>query len=433
MKRLRGRLTKFKVAVSVLVVALVVLVCKIGYTWYEIEAINRKLDNLYWIAENTHSGFVYVMIPKVELSLRQRLSTLTTLLTITILVLGLLTCVIAVKYKVSLKQCSASVFLIFILLTPTVNGQVVRDAKRLVQETTQNYYSRVEMTVSPGSRLNTVDGYITPHFDGTAEPVLAWVCYHIGFAYEESPLEPAQWLAGGYTVDEYEGIVFYIEWCVGGAYGEVYKEGVSLGGKYAVHAFPYTKALIIYDACDGLFPILSKMCPGLPDQDENLMTCAAGGESLYESNRMGAGFSKLEWSQTGGYTRYWDGNRFPCSIIHDDPYSLEISAPYYDFTVSGGTGKILSISNNVPTVGSTDPPTGVYTYRDGRNVLATAYGYEGGYVTYEFYHWLLDDDVAIYENPYIVTMDTDHTLKAYFKYSSGAGGGGIPPRPYDPP
>ena len=105
MKRLRGvRLTKFRVAVSVLVIALAVLVYKTGYTWYEIEAINRKLDNLYWIAENTHSGFVYVMIPKVELSLRQRLSTLTTLLTITILVLGLLTCVIAVKYKVSLKQ-----------------------------------------------------------------------------------------------------------------------------------------------------------------------------------------------------------------------------------------------------------------------------------------------------------------------------------------
>ena len=446
MKRLKGvRLTKFGLVVSVLVVALVILGYYIAVVSIEIGRINRALDYLYWVAENKHSGMVSTFIEFTESRLHQKLVDLTTLWLITVSVLVLLISLMVIKYKRTYRlttnirtfqRLATSVFLIIVLLTPVVNGHIIQDVnRRSVEEASTHYYSKVEMTVPLGSRLNTVDGYIAPHFDGTAEVVYFWVAYYIGFGFPYTN----EWLAGGYTVDEYVGNVFYIEWMIYDEvhnkwiYNEIHKEGVSLGGKYAVHAFPYTKALIIYDACDGLFPILSKMCPSLPDQDEALMITIAGGESPYPSNRMGAGFSKLEWSQTGGYTRYWDGNRFPCSIIHDDPYSIEFSNQYYDFTVSGGTGKILSISNNVPTACSTTPETGVHTYPDGMNVLATAYGCEGGYVTYEFYHWLLDDDVAIYDNPYIVTMDTDHTLKAYFKYSSGAGGGGIPPRPYDPP
>jgi hypothetical protein len=82
----------------------------------------------------------------------------------------------------------------------------------------------------------------------------------------------------------------------------------------------------------------------------------------------------------------------------------------------------LSISDSVG--GTTYPYAGTYTYGCGASVtaMATPYGY------YEFDYWILDG-VKVYDNPITVTMDSDHTLKAYFKLGEGGSSGGGEPCP----
>lgn len=63
---------------------------------------------------------------------------------------------------------------------------------------------------------------------------------------------------------------------------------------------------------------------------------------------------------------------------------------------------------------------GTYTCDYGSSVAILASGYEG----YEWSYWLLDGE-KVYGNPYVVTMDSDHTLEPYFSYH-GSGGGGCP-------
>ena len=67
----------------------------------------------------------------------------------------------------------------------------------------------------------------------------------------------------------------------------------------------------------------------------------------------------------------------------------------------------LSISTY--TGGTTDPAPGIYDYDYGESVTVTASAYSG----YAFSHWLFDG-ATVYDNPITVTMDSDHTLKAYF-------------------
>jgi hypothetical protein len=56
-------------------------------------------------------------------------------------------------------------------------------------------------------------------------------------------------------------------------------------------------------------------------------------------------------------------------------------------------------------------------------VTASAYAY------HTFDGWILDGSIIVYDNPITVTMDSDHTLDAYFSVSGGGDGGGGEPCP----
>ncbi len=81
----------------------------------------------------------------------------------------------------------------------------------------------------------------------------------------------------------------------------------------------------------------------------------------------------------------------------------------------------VSLSISTGTGGTTNPAPGTYTYDYGEVVTVTASAYSG----YTFSYWILDGATK-YDNPITVTMNSDHTLKAYFYYSGGGGGGGCP-------
>jgi hypothetical protein len=69
----------------------------------------------------------------------------------------------------------------------------------------------------------------------------------------------------------------------------------------------------------------------------------------------------------------------------------------------------LTISVNDPTMGTTNPPPGTYTYEEGSTVTVQATPAKG----YKFSYWLLDGETRT-ENPITITMDKDHTLVAVF-------------------
>jgi hypothetical protein len=69
---------------------------------------------------------------------------------------------------------------------------------------------------------------------------------------------------------------------------------------------------------------------------------------------------------------------------------------------------ILSPLGNLE--GYTTPSTGIYPQNDTSSITATATANNG----YTFDHWMLDDQ-NVSSNPVIVSMNTDHTLEAYFQ------------------
>ena len=69
----------------------------------------------------------------------------------------------------------------------------------------------------------------------------------------------------------------------------------------------------------------------------------------------------------------------------------------------------------------TDPAPGTHTYGYGSSVTVTA----SPYPDRTFCFWILDGSVY-YQNPITVTMNSDHTLCAYFSGGGGGGGGGTP-------
>jgi hypothetical protein len=64
--------------------------------------------------------------------------------------------------------------------------------------------------------------------------------------------------------------------------------------------------------------------------------------------------------------------------------------------------------------GTTSPSPGSYVYGLGEQVAVSA---TATVTDYKFYYWLLDGIDVGTKNPYTVTMDSDHTLKAVFRYT----------------
>jgi len=79
-----------------------------------------------------------------------------------------------------------------------------------------------------------------------------------------------------------------------------------------------------------------------------------------------------------------------------------------------GDTQTLFISTT--TGGTTNPAPGTYYYGYGESVTVSIIVN----TNYDFDYWLLDG-ATYYGNPITVTMDSDHTLTAYFKYDPGGG------------
>jgi hypothetical protein len=86
-------------------------------------------------------------------------------------------------------------------------------------------------------------------------------------------------------------------------------------------------------------------------------------------------------------------------------YSLDLNFIIKSLYISASSG------------GTTDPDPGTHTYSYGSSVNVTATAYSG----YQFVWWWLDGGLK-YGNQITVTMDSDHTLYAYFTESGGGGG-----------
>jgi len=106
--------------------------------------------------------------------------------------------------------------------------------------------------------------------------------------------------------------------------------------------------------------------------------------------------------------------------LSNEDYIYEIST---SSTLNMYIGKTLSISAS--SGGTTNPAPGTHAYGDGESVTVTAHAY----AYHKFDGWILDGNTIIYDNPITVTMNSDHTLDAYFSVSGGGGGGGGEPCP----
>lgn len=123
--------------------------------------------------------------------------------------------------------------------------------------------------------------------------------------------------------------------------------------------------------------------------------------------------------QTGSLTVMWETT--------DPPGTYYVRARAQDvYGAWSGWSAPLQVSIRDPILsisaswgGTTNPAPGTYSYYYGTSVTVTATPSSG----YYFAYWLLDSTTYYYSNPITVTMTADHSLKAYFYYSSGGGDG----------
>jgi len=111
-----------------------------------------------------------------------------------------------------------------------------------------------------------------------------------------------------------------------------------------------------------------------------------------------------------------------------EAYNSEEYHPLYDLdghgTIDGWDFLILrqclekrDLSISASSGGTTDPAPGTHTYilNSQASVTAIPNSDSGGY--YYFTHWLLNG-ATVYSNPITVTMDSNHTLEAHFRWST---------------
>jgi peptide/nickel transport system substrate-binding protein len=121
---------------------------------------------------------------------------------------------------------------------------------------------------------------------------------------------------------------------------------------------------------------------------------------------------------------YWNGTKW---ILENDTgtvtpsdvpgYTGYVWAKIYHLSLFAIMGQlppeIYSLTIATTTGGTTNPAPGTYTYTANSTVQVTAIPY----ANYLFDHWELDNVNVGSANPYITTMNKNHTLKAFFTYS----------------
>jgi len=113
------------------------------------------------------------------------------------------------------------------------------------------------------------------------------------------------------------------------------------------------------------------------------------------------------WQHTERY-RHYD------FVLGDDtPADTDCWLTVEEGTVAFGNPYYLTIS--AESGGTTKPPPRSYVYDKGTSVDVTA----SPYSHYAFDYWILDG-ATMYDNPITATMNSDHTLKAYFSFYNNA-------------
>ena len=107
-----------------------------------------------------------------------------------------------------------------------------------------------------------------------------------------------------------------------------------------------------------------------------------------------------------------DGDRLPTFIGGAD--QLDPCQPPANVYIDG----LFALSISAIGYGTTNPVPGRYGYEPDVNVTVTATAYSG----HRFAAWKLDGVNAGNDNPITVTMDSDHTLEAYFSVPGDSGG-----------
>ena len=427
---------KFKILLAMMLVTIIALVCAIGLVWSDIQKLNAVLDNLYWTAENTHSGVVWSMIELAEARLQQKQAVFTSLIVVMTVVLTIGS-IAGLRHKLTHKVKGsnilfATVFLVSILLT-----LIATPIASTMTTVETHYYAGVNMDVETGSHLIQVNGYITPR--ATCGVASGFVACFIAITFPAS----YEWIGGGYFDEEGTGVVFYIEWMVDGVPGEITASGVSFGERYYIDVHrrgvsdsvgsptPSGWGVNIHDDDGNL--ILSAGKDDLPQDDPVMLTPTAKGESINPDNHMGAKFSELRWTTYDPNADpedvwgegYWDGTKFPCSVVEDDPYSVNIIKPYYEFNVGTQnlqTFGLLSYSNGYihyltapvyidgQLVGYTGEAFLVTT--DTSHEIFVDDFWEEGNTSYKYGFAFWED--ASTENPRTITVEEYTIIKAYF-------------------
>jgi len=105
--------------------------------------------------------------------------------------------------------------------------------------------------------------------------------------------------------------------------------------------------------------------------------------------------------------------------IDENPRTVGL---YSDLNVSALYKAVYCLEILVPSGGgTTDPSPGTHEYLNGTILTVSAIPDEG----FIFAVWNLDGQ-CLAQNPITVTMNSDHTLKAYFNNATGGGGGSEP-------
>ncbi len=124
----------------------------------------------------------------------------------------------------------------------------------------------------------------------------------------------------------------------------------------------------------------------------------------------------VEWSFTDANNKDHDltvtANAWYKDLSNDNLYEISTSSTLNMYI---SNTRQLSISSS--SGGTTDPVPGTYNYGYGSSVNVTATAYSG----YHFVWWWLDGGLK-YGKQITVTMDSDHTLHAYFLPNGGGGG-----------
>ena len=338
-----------KIIIPAIIVA--VLICGIAIKVDYIFKLKSNLDFLHSLVKNEHSAMAGVAMDFVRENLRRELIHLTLLVImvfVTVIASWLINNGYAKRKGFPRLFCVGLCFanLTSLLLMPIPNLESSVD------------YCRIQMKVPKESWLQCVAGKIQPY---PIEIFGASVNYHIGLV---SPTTPPEWIGGGFVTYYGQETIFYIETLIDGDYAKYTNttSTVSFYQSYFIFAVNETYwhkglgwGMCIYDyEFQDPRPsklMLEKANIDFPSNWYQKFVGVAGGESQYKANPMRAEFSRLTWESVNEelsgddwhQSGYWDGDKFECDVIEDNPYKMDIDIPYYDFNVYGGDPPLYPI------------------------------------------------------------------------------------------